>query len=161
MTAAVIEPGTETAAVTEPEWCRWQQCAADALGDRYHMSAPEDVPTDEGTGLLDVALARLDDVDGIGKPTVSINLGRGGGQSVELTAAQTLHFAEVLRRYALRAAGRSGVEMPIGLVRVGEEIQTDAGWDAVEGVDADGWCCGRPMLPVEAQIADRDGETNR
>lgn len=150
MTTTLLPPVTPDVVTTpEPAWCRHEQCVPDrADGSVFHMSAPEDVPTDGGTGLLDLALCRIDDEDdGTGETTVSLNAGPGGGKSVELTAAQALHLSELLRGYALRAAGPAGVEMPVDRVRLGDEIQVADGWEVAEVVMVDGWCCGTGPKP--------------
>jgi hypothetical protein len=111
------------------------------------MSPAVDVPTDDGTGLLDVRLIQLDDENETGTALVSINAGTGLGRNADLTPEQALVLIEVLREHILRAAGPAGVEMPIERVRLGDEIQTANGWDAVEVLMVDGWCCGIPPKP--------------
>ncbi|HEY0700269.1 MAG TPA: hypothetical protein VGD43_20995 [Micromonospora sp.] len=137
-------------------WCPPEGCEPDRYdGSVFHMSQPVDVPTSEGTGVLDVCLTRLDEESEPGQVEVCVNVGADIGRSTHLTPAQTLAYIETLRAHALTAAGPDGVEIPVEQLRLGDELSTPNGWETVEVVLVDGWCCGIPPVgdhPHEVKV---------
>ncbi|MEV2236724.1 hypothetical protein [Micromonospora sp. NPDC049891] len=135
-----------------PPWCPPPACEPDRHdGSVFHMSQPVMVDAvNDGataTNLLDVAVSRIDD-DTPGQTTVDLAVAMD--RTVGMTPEQTLAFIEILRQHALTAAGPDGLPMPVEQVRVGEQIRIDGGWETVELVTVDGWCCGQPMVPGHA-----------
>lgn len=127
-----------------PPWCP-NGCLPDGSdGSRLHMSAPRPVAHVAGDAP-DVSLSRLDPEDGEGQTLVSLFL--GDRAHADMTPDQALLLAELFREDALRAAGTKGVEMPVERLRLGDEIRTKDGWEVVEVIMVDGWCCGIPPRP--------------
>ncbi|BCJ65079.1 RNA polymerase sigma factor [Polymorphospora rubra] len=129
-----------------PDWCTFQNCTPDkGDGSTYHMSAHRVIEIDRPGGghAPGVGISRLVEEDGSAANWIDVSVGDHCGTG--MTSAQALELAAYLREDALRAAGADGVDMPAGRLQVGDQIRTADGWQTVEVVHLDGWCCGIPM----------------
>lgn len=116
-----------------PPWCRG--CDLEADGVRYHLSHGEVLDYDEGV-QPELCFSRLDE-DGEPGPAM-IELCLGLTASASITPTQALALAARLRDFALTAAAETGTTVPVEQVRIGEEIETAAGWQPVESLLIDG-----------------------
>lgn len=129
-----------------PEWCP-NECLPDQSdGSVFHMSTPQELATAGDKVILDVCLTRIDDEDD-GPGDTTVTLSTGFDADADLSPEQALQLVEILREHAVRAAGSKGVEMPVERLRLGDEIRTKDGWEVVEVIMVDGWCCGIPPQP--------------
>ena len=140
---------TKTLPQCQP-WCPPEGCEVDRSdGSVFHMSPQTLVDVVTGgansDGPFDLSLSRLDREDATGATTVDLAI--ACDRTVGMTPGQALVFAEQVRAHALTAAGPDGVDMPVELVRLGEQVRVDGRWETVETLFADGWCCGRPVNP--------------
>jgi hypothetical protein len=185
--ATLTRRSPENSTVSEttgcPSWCRAGCTPDQADGHVYHVSAYRDL---DGVPDVDIAVSRLDDEDtGPGTATVDLFVNRTAadltpaqaralagmlhdhadtldpqpppGLPHMLTAVQALALAEELRERALLAARPRGVEMPVELVRLGDQILTPDGWETVEIHDVDGWL--KPEVAHHAVRVNTDTHT--
>lgn len=173
-----------------PPWCRGGCTPDKADGHIYHVSAYRDL---DGVPDVDLAVSRLDDEDtGPGAATVDLFINRTAAELTPaqartlagmlhdhadtldpqppqgfphmLTPVEALALAEELRERALAAAGPRGVEMPVELVRLGDQILTPNGWETVEIHDVDGWLkpeAARHAVRVNTDAHDEDDQAYR
>lgn len=134
-----------------PPWCGGT-CRPDWDGSVFHCQPTIEINVDRpGDGHPGVSLSRIDDEPGQpGDTSIDLLIGTKAGAS--LTPGQALAMAELLRAQALTAASTAGVDMPVERLRLGDEFLSPDGWQAVELVDVDGWCCGVPPEPDHAHL---------
>lgn len=143
MTATAIQlpvpPAPEPVPAAAPHQCPpWAAvCDPDVADPRYVYHCSGEVPMRDTAGAaLSVTVAHDVDPDTPSNPVVQVATDR---DSVSLAPTVALNLAWEAREAALVAAWPDGVEIAVTDLRLGDEILTPFGWQAVEYVFVDGW----------------------
>jgi hypothetical protein len=106
-----------------PDWCRKDNCAPDIDGTRLHWSSGAVA----GNPSIELQIGQLDSASGRQPAEIWI-----ADTEWEMGLADAVAVAELFRSRVMTAAGADGVEMPVELARLGEEILTPDGWQRIE-----------------------------